>query len=129
MAADTSAADKLEALAAKLADNAQRLRDGRSATPEEHEELVGTLKQAQEAVYLPRDDLAAMQLGFVTAAAVRLLIHWKVFEKMPDTGSITYEELAARVGGDVVIISKHFRSISHRYLANGSPPQPVSVGS
>jgi hypothetical protein len=89
MAADASAADKLEALAAKLADNAQRLRDGRSATPEEHEELVGTLKQAQEAVYLPRDDLAAMQLGFVTAAAVRLLIHWKVFEKMPDTGSIS----------------------------------------
>ncbi|PWY94776.1 S-adenosyl-L-methionine-dependent methyltransferase [Aspergillus sclerotioniger CBS 115572] len=106
MASDTSVADTLETLAAKLVHQAKGLRDGNSATPQQHEDLVDTLKRVQDAVYLPRDDLAAMQMGFVTAAAIRLLVHWKVLEKIPDTGSIPYEELATQVGGDVGIITR-----------------------
>ncbi|OOG00737.1 hypothetical protein ASPCADRAFT_492 [Aspergillus carbonarius ITEM 5010] len=106
MASDASVADSLDTLAAKLVEKAKDLRAGNSTTPQQHEALVGTLKQVQDAVYLPRDDLAAMQMGFVTAAAIRLLLHWKVFEKIPDTGSIRYEELATQVGGDVVIITR-----------------------
>ncbi|KAB8067549.1 S-adenosyl-L-methionine-dependent methyltransferase [Aspergillus leporis] len=99
-------ADKLELLAAKLMESAKKLREGISPSPQEHEELVITLKSTIDAVNLPRDDLADMQMGFVKAAAIRLLIKWKVFENMPDKGTIPYNELASKVGGDVVIITR-----------------------
>ena len=120
MASDASVADSLDTLAAKLVEKAKDLRAGNSTTPQQHEALVGTLKQVQDAVYLPRDDLAAMQMGFVTAAAIRLLLHWKVFEKIPDTGSIRYEELATQVGGDVVIISQSSPSDSLSHASRRS---------
>ncbi|KAE8393049.1 hypothetical protein BDV23DRAFT_191997 [Aspergillus alliaceus] len=105
----SNVADKLEFLAAKLTESAKKLREGIGPSPQEHEKLVITLKSTIDAVNLPRDDLADMQMGFVKAVATRLLIKWKVFENMPDTGIIPSKELAPKVGGDVVIISENGR--------------------
>ncbi|KAB8237585.1 uncharacterized protein BDW43DRAFT_321924 [Aspergillus alliaceus] len=97
----SNVADKLEFLAAKLTESAKKLREGIGPSPQEHEKLVITLKSTIDAVNLPRDDLADMKMGFVNAVATRLLIKWKVFENMPDTGIIPSKELAPKVGGDV----------------------------
>lgn len=102
---NASLADKLDVLAAKLNASAKSLRSGTEPSPQEHEKLVMAIKATADAVTSPADDLTDMQLGFVKAAAIRLLIQWKVFEHIPSEGFITYKELAEKVGGDVVIIS------------------------
>jgi hypothetical protein len=59
-----------------------------------------------ELVHGPRDDIMDIMTGFCQIAVIRLFIKWKVFEKIPATGTISYKELAAAVGADVSLISE-----------------------
>jgi hypothetical protein len=99
-------ADSLESLAAMLTDAAKGLRRGTSASPEQHAGLVESLKRVVELVHGPRDDIMDIMTGFCQIAVIRLFIKWKVFEKIPAAGIISYKELAAAVGADVSLISE-----------------------
>ncbi|XP_014554677.1 hypothetical protein COCVIDRAFT_104258 [Bipolaris victoriae FI3] len=45
-------------------------------------------------------------MAFVQCTAIRLLFKWKVLENMPAEGTISYKELAAKVGGDENLITR-----------------------
>ncbi|KAK2042908.1 O-methyltransferase [Colletotrichum somersetense] len=99
-------ADKLETLTAQLSAAAKTLRNGIEPSKKEHEALVSTVRDTANAVHQPRDDLVDVNMAWCKAAAIRLLSKWKVFENIPDPGFITYQELAEKVGGDVVLINR-----------------------
>ncbi|OIW27605.1 S-adenosyl-L-methionine-dependent methyltransferase [Coniochaeta ligniaria NRRL 30616] len=89
-----------------LTDAAKGLRRGTSASPEQHAGLVEILKRVVELVHGPRDDIMDTMTGFCQIAVIRLFIKWKVFEKIPVAGIISYKELAAVVGADVSLITR-----------------------
>ncbi|KAF2832597.1 S-adenosyl-L-methionine-dependent methyltransferase [Ophiobolus disseminans] len=103
---NSAAAEKLEALAAKLTEAASDLRAGTNASPQSHAKLVDTLRSTVEVVNRPTDDLNDMMMGFVQCTAIRLLLKWNVFENLPTEGTISYKELAAKVGGDESLITR-----------------------
>jgi hypothetical protein len=103
---NSEAAQKLEALAAALTDAASDLRTGADTSPLDHARLVDTLRSTVEAVNRPSDDLNDMMMSFVQCTAIRLLLKWKVLENIPAQGTISYKELAAKVGGDENLISE-----------------------
>ncbi|RYP62896.1 hypothetical protein DL770_009505 [Monosporascus sp. CRB-9-2] len=99
-------AEKLDSLAAMLSNAAKDVRDGVKTSPENHAKLVETLRSTVEVVNQPRDDLGDLMMGFVQCTAIRLLVKWKVLENMPTVGTISYKELAAKVGGDESFITR-----------------------
>jgi len=103
---NSNVADELKSLAATLNSIANGLQDGTKASPEQHAILVETLKSTIAVVNEPQDDIIDLMLGFVQCTAIRLLMKWKVFEHIPASGTISYKELAAKVGGDTSLITR-----------------------
>ncbi|KAK1763876.1 hypothetical protein QBC33DRAFT_212787 [Phialemonium atrogriseum] len=118
-------ADKLEALAQRLHATAQDLRSGSISLETDANQRMGMIKAGAElvdAVSKPWDKILNWIPQFAQAAAVRLFIKWGVFQNIP-TGngeSISYEDLAAKVGAEVSLISKS-RSSSVVLVINPDP--------
>lgn len=106
--ASPAVADQLDSLAALLTSRAQAVRNGAAVPPQQHIQLVKGLKDAAGLVNEAREDLGDLMMSFVQVTALRLLIKWKVFEAIPLEGTISYADVAARVGIDVNLISTPF---------------------
>ncbi|KAJ0339414.1 hypothetical protein COL154_009951 [Colletotrichum chrysophilum] len=99
-------ADKLEELAVKLTSAAKTMRAGNEPSQKEHDTLVSTIRNVGNAVHTPLDDVYDTSMAWCKAAAIRLLVNWKVFENIPESGFIRYQDLAEKVGGDAVLIRR-----------------------
>ncbi|KAK8849070.1 Methyltransferase fsa4 [Apiospora arundinis] len=104
--ASPAVADQLDSLAALLTSRAQAVRSGAAVPPQQHIQLVKGLKDAAGLVNEAREDLGDLMMSFVQVTALRLLIKWKVFEAIPLEGTISYADVAARVGIDVNLITR-----------------------
>jgi len=107
----SSLADTLEALAEKLSKTAQNLRSGSFSIETDTAQRMSLLKAGTDlldAVSLPKDRVLTWLPQFAHITAIRLFIKWKAFEKIPtgDDATISYTELAAKLGADVSLISK-----------------------
>lgn len=98
--------EQFESLAFMLIDTARSLREGNDASPADNAKLMESLTSTLEEMKQPHDDLSDMMMGFVKSAAIRLFISWKVFENVPIAETISYKELAGKVGSDESLISK-----------------------
>ena len=104
---NASLADKLESWAKALTETAQSIRDSPGeVTRDDRSRLSETAHGILRATQQPGDQLVDSFIGVVQLTAVRLFIKWNVFEKIPEQGSISYEELAAKVGAHTSLISK-----------------------
>lgn len=130
MATETSTpnpilADKLEALAQRLNATAQGLRSGSISLETNADQRMGMIKAGAElvdAVSKPWDKILNWIPQLAQATAARLFIKWEVFQNIP-TGngeSISYEDLAAKVGAEVSLISKS-RPSSFVLVTNPDP--------
>jgi hypothetical protein len=104
-------ADTLDVLAQKLTATAQGLRSGTISLETDTFQRMGLIQAGTDltdAVSLPKDKLLTMLPHFSHITAIRMFIEWQAFQKIPtdDGASISYDELAAKVGGDVSLISK-----------------------
>ncbi|KAK2592521.1 hypothetical protein QQS21_009796 [Conoideocrella luteorostrata] len=99
---------QMEALAKQLAATAKTLR-ANPDSPIFHQDSAKVIESAEELVRdmkqpLARllDDAAVMtQFG-----ALRLFIKWKIFEKIPSEGSVSYKELADGLKADTALIAR-----------------------
>jgi hypothetical protein len=99
-------ADKLQALAGLLNDAAKTMRAGEVSSKDDHAKLIDALSQARGLISQPQDDMLEIMTGVVVAGAIRLLVAWKAFENIPETGSISYADLAEKIGGELAIVRK-----------------------
>lgn len=103
------AADKLDSWAAQLSETAQTLRSspGRAGLSLEHRSSL--LKTGHDITQFSRrteEYVLDTMASTVELVALRLLINWKALEMIPAQGSITYQELAEKVGAEVSLISE-----------------------
>lgn len=110
-------ADKLDVWAKKLSSTAQSIRNKSEASFDDRVAVSSTAQEMLRAVQQPMEQLMASFSFMVQFTAMRLFVKWKVFETLPSQGTISYKELAEKVGAEEALISKssHFISI---YLAN-----------
>lgn len=104
-------AKKLDALAQRLSKVAQDIRDGIVNLEADTVQRMGVAQIGTDlihAVSLPEDQVHLMAPMLTHATAIRLFIKWKGFEGIPEAeaASISYTDLAAKLGGDVSLISK-----------------------
>jgi hypothetical protein len=102
-------AQQLEDLAAKFTETAYRLRSGDTHLENDarsRNELINAAKNLLDAVQRPADKLWGYVHILPALAASRLFVDWKVFENIPQQGSISYAALANKVGAEVSLISE-----------------------
>jgi hypothetical protein len=103
-------ADTLDALAQTLAQAAEGLRSGSLSLETDQFQRMGLIKAGTElidAVSLPKDKFLVWLPHLTHITALRLFIKWKAFTHIPveDGATISYTELAAKLGADVSLIS------------------------
>jgi hypothetical protein len=102
-------ADKLQSLASLLSDTATGIREGslslESNTPERLK-VISAAKDAVDLIKAASDDVLDWVPLFAQFAAIRLFVKWKVFQSIPigEDTSISYGDLAEKVGADVALI-------------------------
>lgn len=106
-------AERLEKLAAKLTTAAKTMRAANEPSQEEHDTLVSLIRDVGNAVRTPLDDVYDTSMAWCKAAAIRLLVNWNVFENIPESGFIRYQDIADKVGGNAVLISKQLNYSAH----------------
>jgi hypothetical protein len=104
-------ANTLEALSKTLAKAAQDLRSGSLSLESDTLQRMGLLKAGTDlidTVSLPQDKIVLFLPQIAHLTAIRMFIKWKAFEKVPtdDGATISYKNLAAKLGADVSLISK-----------------------
>ncbi|KAK4246441.1 S-adenosyl-L-methionine-dependent methyltransferase [Corynascus novoguineensis] len=120
----SSLADTLEALAERLSKTAQNLRSGSFSIETDTVQRMSLLKAGADlldAVTLSKDRVLTWLPQFAHITAIRLFIKWKAFEKIPtgNDATISYTELAAKLGADVSLITRFTRAL----VANGTLKQ------
>jgi hypothetical protein len=115
-------ADTLEALIAQYNGVVDGLRGGSLSLATNNGERIRLLKTSHDiidAIKLPQDDIMESLPMWPGALAIRLFMKWGVFEIIPKDGTISYSEIASKLGADVGLISRkpHF-STNMAWLAN-----------
>ncbi|KAK3393405.1 S-adenosyl-L-methionine-dependent methyltransferase [Podospora didyma] len=104
-------AAQLEALAQTLTTAAKGLREGTLSLQGNEAERTKLTKAAKDvigALELPHDTMMSWVPALTQITAVRLFNKWKVFESIPlePGATISYKDLAAKVGADVLLITR-----------------------
>ncbi len=102
-------ADSLEALAKRLTEVAAGLRSGNLSLETDAPQRMGLMSACVDVantVSRPADKLLLWLPHFTHITAIRLFIKWKAFAHIPSGNSISYADLAAKLGADVSLISK-----------------------
>ncbi|KAK4041718.1 O-methyltransferase-domain-containing protein [Parachaetomium inaequale] len=120
----SAAADTLEALAEMLTKAAKALRSGSLSLETDIFQRMGLIQAGTDlinAVSLPKDKTRLWFPQLAHFTAIRMFIKWRAFEKIPvgDGAAISYTDLAAKLGGDVSLITRFARVL----VANGSLKQ------
>jgi hypothetical protein len=102
--------DKMDALAERLTRTARGLEAGTISLNTNADQRFALALAANDLVNSfagPTDWLMVITARVAHLTAVRLFIKWKAFEEVPagDGTAISYAELAAKIGGDVALIS------------------------
>lgn len=104
------ASDKAKALAEQLSNVAKEIRNdttlGFESDSEQRAKLIDAAKSIINAVNQPTDTFVDQSANICQLTASRLFIQWKAFEKIPQEGSISFKDLAAKLDADVSLISK-----------------------
>lgn len=82
------------------------LGNGRTSLYEAAKVLLQTISQ-------PMDFITNTMTGLGQFTAVRLFIEWKVFDTIPDEGSITYADLASNIGAEEELIRESNPYLMH----------------
>ncbi|KAF7556981.1 hypothetical protein G7Z17_g1040 [Cylindrodendrum hubeiense] len=102
-------ADKLESWAEQLREIAADIRNN-SESPnlshEQHAKLTGTAKDILKTVKQPQERLMESMIVIAELAALRMFIKWKVFEIIPGHGTISYKDLALKLGAETSLITR-----------------------
>lgn len=99
-------ANKLDGWAKKLTDAAQSIRKSDGASFDHKLTVTGTAQEILQTVQEPIEHFMGALVILVQFTATRLFVKWKVFEKIPMQGTISYKDLAEKVGADEALISK-----------------------
>jgi hypothetical protein len=104
-------AQSLEASGAQLIEAAKSLRNGSISLkdPAEKTKIVGAAKAAIKAVESPMDMVVDTAILLSNLVAIRLFADWKAFQAIPSDGSISYTDLAGKIGADANLTSKRER--------------------
>jgi hypothetical protein len=103
-------ADKLDALVERLGKVAQDVRAGTVSLETDTARRMGVAQVGTElinTVTLPEDQIHLFLPQLVHLTAVRVFIEWNGFDAIPqgDGATISYADLAAKIGGDQSLIS------------------------
>lgn len=99
-------ADRLDALATQLQASAAVLRQSPDVPEEQRTEIIASAEAISNELKQPMDQLFGTMIGLTTFCSIRLFLKWKLFEKIPTTGSVSYEELAEGIGAETALICK-----------------------
>ena len=100
-------ADRLDALAAQLSDSAKSIREGSISFDTDIEERSKIIKAAKEVIDVgkqQKEQFVDLYMVLVPLTVIRIFIKWKVFENIPESDTISYGTLAAKVGADRSLI-------------------------
>lgn len=103
---DANLTDQLDAWAKKLSDTAQSIRRAGNVSMDHRVTASAAAQDILKTVQSPIEHLMGSMILMVQFAAMRLFVKWKVFETIPIQGSISYKDLASKVGADEALIRK-----------------------
>ncbi|KAG7285515.1 hypothetical protein NEMBOFW57_010144 [Staphylotrichum longicolle] len=109
-------ADKLDALVERLSKVAQDVRAGVVSLETDTPRRMGVAQVGTElinTVTLPEDQIHLFLPQLVHLTAVRVFIEWNGFDAIPqeDGATISYADLAAKIGGDPSLITRIARTL------------------
>lgn len=112
-------ADRLDELAAQLSNSAKSIREGSVSLDTDGEERSKIIKAAKEVIDVgkqPKEQFYDFYMVLVPLTVIRTFIKWKVFENIPVSDTISYGDLAAKVGADRSLIGMLH---SHQFVLQG----------
>lgn len=106
--AEHNMADKVDQLIEKLEQTAQTIQDDATYFenhPEKRQKLLKAAETLTKTVQQPMEGYLDFLTAMANATIVNLFVKWKVFETIDAAGSISYSDLAEKVGADLALIS------------------------
>ncbi|KAI9903456.1 hypothetical protein N3K66_002808 [Trichothecium roseum] len=101
----TSLSQQIRSLTQAIKSNRESLHSSSDAIKNAKQELVDAA-EALLAVAQPPDPLKTAMVAMVQLTTLHLFREWKVFDAIHEAGTISYADLAEKLGADVALISR-----------------------
>ncbi|XXG94142.1 hypothetical protein Hte_000394 [Hypoxylon texense] len=103
----TSTIDDLQALCNELSLQIQALRGtNKDNDLSVRRKATGTAKKLLDELIHPEEVAATQTIIMSEWASIRMYMKWKLFDKIPTEGSISYRELASSIGADEALVAR-----------------------
>lgn len=101
----TGLSQQIRSLTQTMKSNRESLHSSSDAVKDAKQELVDAA-EALLAVAQPPDPLKTAMVAMVQFTTLHLFREWKVFDAIHEAGTISYADLAEKLGADVALICK-----------------------